>query len=85
MRICSGEYQKGMKMHHSRIGKEIKVTDAVTFVAGDREHTKRPYRGTSSDYIIMEPFRSAIPSPLAKHLNSRVFPTSLRNCSSGFA
>ena len=41
MRICSGEYQKGMKMHHSRIGKEIKVSDAVTFVAGDRAHVLR--------------------------------------------
>jgi len=45
MRICSGEYQKGMKMHHSRIGKEIKVTDAVTFVAGDREHTETAVSG----------------------------------------
>ena len=45
MRICSGEYQKGMKMHHSRIGKEIKVSDAVTFVAGDREHTETAVSG----------------------------------------
>ena len=36
MRICSGEYQKGMKMHHARIGKDVKVADAVTFLAGDR-------------------------------------------------
>ncbi|HJO10462.1 MAG: peptide chain release factor 3 [Gammaproteobacteria bacterium] len=36
MRICSGEYQKGMKMHHTRIGKDVKVADAVTFLAGDR-------------------------------------------------
>ncbi|MDD9889139.1 MAG: peptide chain release factor 3 [Gammaproteobacteria bacterium] len=36
MRICSGEYKKGMKMRHSRIDKDVKVADAVTFLAGDR-------------------------------------------------
>lgn len=37
MRICSGEYSQGMKMRHVRIAKDIKVADAVTFLAGDRE------------------------------------------------
>ncbi|MFL3656391.1 MAG: EF-Tu/IF-2/RF-3 family GTPase, partial [Halioglobus sp.] len=36
MRICSGEYTKGMKMRHTRLGKEVKIADAVTFLAGDR-------------------------------------------------
>ncbi len=36
-RICSGEYSKGMKMRHVRLKKDIKVADAVTFFAGDRE------------------------------------------------
>ncbi len=36
MRICSGQYNKGMKMRHCRIGKDVKVADAVTFLAGDR-------------------------------------------------
>ncbi len=36
MRICSGEYQKGMKIRHSRLGKDVKIADAVTFLAGDR-------------------------------------------------
>ena len=45
VRICSGEYQKGMKMRHSRIGKDVKVTDAVTFVAGDREHAESAVSG----------------------------------------
>ena len=45
MRICSGEYRKGMKMHHCRISKDIKVTDAVTFVAGDRAHTEDAVSG----------------------------------------
>ena len=36
MRVCSGSYTKGMKMHHVRIGKDIKIADAVTFKAGER-------------------------------------------------
>ena len=31
LRVCSGRYEKGMKMRHVRIGKEIKIADAVTF------------------------------------------------------
>jgi peptide chain release factor 3 len=36
MRICSGRYTKGMKMRHVRIGKDVKIADAVTFKAGER-------------------------------------------------
>jgi peptide chain release factor 3 len=36
MRVCSGRYEKGMKMRHVRIGKDVKVADAVTFKAGER-------------------------------------------------
>jgi peptide chain release factor 3 len=36
MRICSGEYHKGMKMHHPRLGKDIRIADAVSFKAGER-------------------------------------------------
>ncbi len=36
MRICSGRYTKGMKMNHVRLGKTVKISDAVTFLAGDR-------------------------------------------------
>ena len=36
MRICSGQYQKGMKMRHVRINKDVRIADAVTFRAGDR-------------------------------------------------
>ncbi len=37
MRLCSGTYSKGMKMRHVRIGKDIKIADAVSFKAGERE------------------------------------------------
>ncbi len=36
MRICSGRYEKGMKMRHVRIEKDVRIADAVTFRAGDR-------------------------------------------------
>ena len=36
MRICSGTYRQGMKMRHVRLGKDVKIADAVTFMAGDR-------------------------------------------------
>jgi len=40
MRICSGEYKKGMKLRHNRIKKDIKIADAVTFKAGEREQAE---------------------------------------------
>lgn len=36
LRVCSGRYEKGMKMRHVRVGKEVKIADAVTFKAGER-------------------------------------------------
>ncbi len=44
-RICSGKYEKGMKMRHVRIGKNIAVNNALTFLAGDREHLDEAYAG----------------------------------------
>ncbi|WP_035016591.1 peptide chain release factor 3, partial [Catenovulum agarivorans] len=34
MRIVSGTYQQGMKLNHVRIGKNVNISDAVTFMAG---------------------------------------------------
>ena len=44
-RIVSGKYEKGMKMHHSRIGKDVRISDAVTFLASDRELLEEAYAG----------------------------------------
>jgi peptide chain release factor 3 len=41
----SGKYEKGMKMHHSRIGKDVRISDALTFFAGDREVLDEAYAG----------------------------------------
>ncbi|MFT6791080.1 MAG: peptide chain release factor 3, partial [Cellvibrionaceae bacterium] len=45
MRVCSGKYQQGMKMHHVRLGKDIKIADAVTFLAGDRSSINEAFSG----------------------------------------
>ena len=45
LRICSGEYQRGMKLRHVRVDKEFRVRDAVTFVAGDRHRADTAHPG----------------------------------------
>ncbi|MFT5162903.1 MAG: peptide chain release factor 3 [Alteromonadaceae bacterium] len=45
MRVCSGKYEKGMKMRHVRIGKEVRISDAVTFMAGDRANVEEAFAG----------------------------------------
>ncbi|MCH8336393.1 MAG: peptide chain release factor 3, partial [Proteobacteria bacterium] len=45
MRICSGEYKKGMRLKHVRTGKVMKIGDAITFMAADRQHTETAYAG----------------------------------------
>jgi peptide chain release factor 3 len=45
LRVCSGRYRQGMRMQHLRMGKPIKVTDAVTFMAGDRTHAEEAFSG----------------------------------------
>ncbi|WP_211829346.1 peptide chain release factor 3 [Kistimonas asteriae] len=45
LRICSGKYTRNMKMRHTRIGKDVKIADAVTFLAGDRSHVEEALSG----------------------------------------
>ncbi len=44
-RIVSGKYEKGMKMRHARLGKDIRIADALTFLAGDRALLEEAYAG----------------------------------------
>jgi peptide chain release factor 3 len=44
-RIVSGKYSKGMKMRHTRIGKDVRISDALTFLAGDRALLEEAYAG----------------------------------------
>ncbi|MEM8497420.1 MAG: peptide chain release factor 3 [Pseudomonadota bacterium] len=45
MRLVSGNYQRGMKMRHVRIGKDVRIADAVTFTAGERSHVEEALAG----------------------------------------
>ena len=45
MRVCSGTYLKGMKMRQVRTQKDVKISDAVTFMAGDRTQVEEALAG----------------------------------------
>jgi len=45
LRVCSGRYRQGMRMRHVRLGKDVRVSDAVTFLAGDRSQTVEAFPG----------------------------------------
>ncbi len=45
LRVCSGKYQKGMKLHQVRLGKNVTIANALTFFAGDREHLEEAWPG----------------------------------------
>lgn len=45
MRICSGTFNKGMKLKQTRTSKDIKIPDALTFMASERGHIDDAYAG----------------------------------------
>lgn len=45
MRIVSGKYEKGMKLKHVRIGKDVKIAKAITFLANRRDQAEEAYPG----------------------------------------
>src|SRR5690606_20175151 len=45
MRVCSGRFVAGMKAFHVRSGKEVKLANALTFMASDREIAAEAYPG----------------------------------------
>tara|TARA_B100001250_G_scaffold409419_1_gene433751 strand:- start:612 stop:2186 length:1575 start_codon:yes stop_codon:yes gene_type:complete len=45
LRICSGKYFKGMKIHHVRLERDIQISNAVTFLAGNREQAEEAWAG----------------------------------------
>src|SRR5476651_2538651 len=45
MRLCSGKYWRGMRMYHVRLDKEIRIADALTFMAADRVQAEEAYAG----------------------------------------
>ena len=45
MRLCSGRYGRGMRLYHARLAKEVRVADALTFMAADRSQTEEAFAG----------------------------------------
>jgi peptide chain release factor 3 len=45
MRLCSGKYQRGMRLYHVRLDKEMRIADALTFLAADRSAADEAFAG----------------------------------------
>ena len=45
LRVCSGQYSQNMKVHQVRLGKDVKIANAITFMASEREHVEDAYPG----------------------------------------
>ncbi|HEY7752600.1 MAG TPA: peptide chain release factor 3, partial [Steroidobacteraceae bacterium] len=45
LRICSGGYRRGMRLYHVRLGKEVRIADALTFMAADRQQADEAFAG----------------------------------------
>ncbi len=45
MRIASGRYHQGMKLFHVRANKSFQVNNALTFMAGNRDHAQEAWPG----------------------------------------
>ena len=45
MRICSGRFEKGMKVRHHRINKDIQLSNAIIFMAQDRSGVEEAWPG----------------------------------------
>ena len=45
LRVCSGKFERGMKMKHLRINREIAASSVVTFMSHDRELVEEAYAG----------------------------------------
>jgi len=45
LRLCSGRYARGMRFYHVRLDKEVRVADALTFLAADRSQAEEAFAG----------------------------------------
>jgi peptide chain release factor 3 len=45
LRVCSGKFERGMKVQHLRLNREIRVNNVVTFMAASRELVEEAYAG----------------------------------------
>jgi peptide chain release factor 3 len=45
VRVCSGRFERGMKIRHLRLARDVKVTNVVTFMSQQREQVEEAYAG----------------------------------------
>ncbi|MGE0080389.1 MAG: peptide chain release factor 3 [Thiohalomonadaceae bacterium] len=45
LRVCSGHYSQAMKVKHVRLGREVKIANATTFMAQERERVEDAWPG----------------------------------------
>ncbi len=45
VRVCSGKFERGMKMRHLRLARDLKVSTVVSFMAARRELVEEAYAG----------------------------------------
>jgi peptide chain release factor 3 len=45
LRLCAGRYVRGMRLFHVRLDKEVRVADALTFMAAERAQAEEAYAG----------------------------------------
>lgn len=45
LRVCSGKYEKGMRMRQVRLGRDVQISNALTFMASEREHVEEAWPG----------------------------------------
>jgi len=45
LRVCSGRFERGMRIRHLRLERDIRVSNVVTFMASSREQVEEAYAG----------------------------------------
>ena len=45
MRVCSGSFERGIKLRHVRLQRDVKIAEALTFFSSTREQAERAYAG----------------------------------------
>ncbi len=45
LRVCSGRFEKGMKLKHLRLERDVRISSVVTFMASSREQVEEAYAG----------------------------------------
>jgi peptide chain release factor 3 len=45
LRVCSGRFERGMRIRHLRLERDVRVSSVVTFMASSREQVEEAYAG----------------------------------------